>query len=217
MSSTYASFLADDTPVQVVPLLDLPQTTNLLSTGPLRPLRAGLPATVPLWLARQWQDKSLARLVAPEWLTVDNLKEILRHEQTHELLWNDDQKLPYDYYPLGLAFCESGNVSNPAVSLLLHDLLQVRLDKLEQQFLQHLAEGADPDFLVQVDGIGSQELALLRGIITQALADRWYLSGVGGQGKEGEKMTDPQRAAGATAATSTTTTTKRVPLRRFRR
>ena len=114
------------------------------------------------------------------------------------------------------------------ISLLVQDLLEVRVDKLRQQLpallLQH-QESDETDLIVNINGIGSQELALLRPFIQQALNDRAFLLAPrkDKNNKEAPGMNETENdenrteEAASTAAAATTTTKKRVPLRRFRR
>ena len=56
--------------------------------------------------------------------------------------------------------------ANKALPVLIQDLFEVRLDKLRQKFQELFqedsVESASADLLVSVDGIGTQELAVLR-------------------------------------------------------
>jgi hypothetical protein len=66
-----------------------------------------------------------------------------------------------------------------AISLLLQDLFDIRVDKLRQQFIHLLSNeerNVDFDLTVDVSDIGNQELALLRGFVTQAVTDHYWMA-----------------------------------------
>lgn len=126
--------------------------------------------------------------------------------------------LPENYYELSkrLSSASSTNSSsssnattgggaddNPdAVSLLVQDLFEIRIDKLRQQLqelLQHA--GQDFDLLVDVTGIGTQELAMLRKFVQQALADQHFLKAAAGEGKSNKAT--PTGSMESTASVST--------------
>jgi GINS complex protein len=185
--------------------------------GPFRPNER---TYVPLWLALHLQTKCLCRIVPPHWLTTENLRTILHFEKTHAQLWpppysysspsdvgNDDENkaaaaeeeeefqrqqrwlLPRNYYELATRLapqCEDAG----AVKLLVTDLLQVRLDKLRQQFQSLQSEQQSNNgnnsnttgsaagrlgLIVSIAGIGTAEVACLRETVQQALNDKEFL------------------------------------------
>jgi GINS complex subunit 2 len=174
--SELSSFRADDTVVEVIPQFALPQPTHLLSSDkPVGPWQAGIPTKVPLWLAVHLQTKQLCTVPTPSWLSVSNLKEIVAFERKENILWNDESRLPFDYYQIAQRM-----PMEPAAKLLLKDLLQVRMDKLRQQFQELLKnqpslddeENLPPPTAIDISGMGSIEIALLQKTITQALKDQ---------------------------------------------
>ena len=116
------------------------------------------------------------------WCNVSNLAEILAFERKEPTLWRDKTRLPADYYQI------AQRVSlDPAVQLLFKDLLQVRMDKLRQQFQDLLKQQqqqqqqtqaeddenlAPPPLVVEITGMGSAEIALLQKTVQHALRDQ---------------------------------------------
>lgn len=214
----HAAFCADDTCVEILPEFDLTVALPLLSSGTrIGPWKAGIASTVPLWLALQLQAKSLARIVPPDWLEVNNLKAIIDFEKNNELLFADETRLPRHYGSIGRRIVKDQGV----LSLLLQDVLDTRLDKLRQQFLSVLKDTSEHDVMATVNGIAAEEIALLQDFFAQALHDQYQLgkslerqeeSQNNGRGPEKEAPVN----AGSTTMT-TTTTRARIPVRRFRK
>lgn len=233
LSSLYSAFQADDYLIDIVPFFDWNGRIPLLSCSrPIGPFKAGLATAVPLWLALLFHQRSLGSIVIPSWLTVENLSSIIDHERRDSSLWkcqddrsmsssslsqsnqNDRLRLPRHYYEIakrltkvlqepGVQQQDFQNVK--AIPLLVQDLLELRVDKLRQQF-QALILTSNPtetNLLVSVDGIGSQELAILQAFVTQALNDRHYLSKNGSDGST-SSMTkeDPSELAKARSPTT---------------
>ena len=176
--SELAAFRADDAVIEMIPQFALQQPLILhTSTKPIGPWQSGIPTKVPLWLACHLQTKRLCTVPTPAWLSISNLAEILAFERKETSLWRDESRLPFDYYQIAQRM-----TLDPAVQLLIRDLLQVRMDKLRQQFqdlLQHQPPPAPADdenipqtLVVEITGMGSVEIALLQKTVQQALKDQ---------------------------------------------
>jgi hypothetical protein len=188
-----ATFRADDAIVEIVPDFDLPMPLPLYSSSvPVGPFKAGIATKVPLWMALVLEQRSLARISPPSWLSTASLTAIIRYERREAALFHDETKLPRSYYELaqrllrrsGSNATSSTNSSdaNPdAMMLLVQDLLDIRLDKLRQQFQslvrEHQAGGHDGGggVLIEVNGMGTYEMAVLHNFVTRALADKSFL------------------------------------------
>lgn len=188
--ATLSAFRADDSLIAVVTTFDMPKSIPLLSapSGRWGPIRSGIASDVPLWLALILKERSLAVLALPSWMNRDTLANVLHDERTSERLVNDTTRLPFHYYEISRRLAP--HVSDPSISLLIEDILQLRLDKLRHQFQQLLKSsgqadggnneegtgayaGSTPhrDLLVTVPGIACQELAVLGDFVSQALCD----------------------------------------------
>jgi hypothetical protein len=261
LSCYYAAFRADDVPVNIVPSFDYSSKIPLLSNTAVGPFKAGMTCTVPLWFALTLRQRSLCSIQQPDWLTAENLVEIIATEKQSRALFTDSSRLPAAYYEIAKRLTQASdkNSSNSSssggaggdgksVALLVQDLLSIRLDKLRQQFQGFLAELNDQTALtVDVNGIGTQELAILQRFVRQALNDQNYLlvgnsassaSNNSAQGSAGAMNKSAKSAAGHVGEKEEPTGTAagsdggdneeekgqglpavraRVPLRRFRR
>jgi len=207
LSCFYSSYIADDFLIEIVPSFDFDGKLPLLSSSPLGPFKAGITTHVPLWFALNLHQRSLCTIATPAWLNSSNLSEIVAYEKKENSLWNDTSRLPSQYYEIAKRL--SSALEDKSLPLLIQDLLEVRLDKLRQQFQELMKErgGTDPDFIVDVSGIGSQELAVLKAFVQQALNDQRFLS----KTNEEENNDAEEATKKAPAALRS-----RVPVRRFR-
>lgn len=188
LSCYYAAFRADDETVNIVPSFDYNSKIPLLSNTTVGPFKAGMTCTVPIWFALTLRQRSLCSIQQPDWLTSENLVEIIATEKQSRALFTDSSRLPTAYYEIAkrLIVADSNNSNNTSnssgagdeksVALLVQDLLSIRLDKLRQQFQGFLSDLSDQTALtVDVNGIGTQELAILQRFVRQALNDQNYL------------------------------------------
>lgn len=195
LSAFHAAFVADETFISIIPSFDATEALPLIATAePVGPFQAGLPATVPLWMALLLQKRSLCTIVPPEWLNATNLSEIIAYERQHaDSLFADPERLPHHYYELamrltrlrGITFDQGGNGGRQAatmgqgqaqvIQLLVQDLFEVRIDKLRQQFSAIVAQEELEKFTLSITGIAAQELALFRTFIQEALNHRAFL------------------------------------------
>ena len=208
LSCFYSAYIADDSLVEIVPSFDFDGKLPLLSSSPIGPFKAGITRRVPLWFALNLHQRSLCTIATPVWLNASNLSEIIAYEKKENPLWNDNSRLPPQYYEIAKRL--SSALDDRSLPLLIQDLLEVRLDKLRQQFQELMKErgSSDPDFIVDVSGIGTQELAVLKAFVQQALNDQRYLSKAN---EEADAETEEEGTKKAPAALRS-----RVPVRRFR-
>jgi GINS complex protein len=168
----------------------------------------------------------LARIAPPAWLSLESLTAIIAYERRETSLFHDETQLPRNYYELSQRMTRCATNSNnsnsnnsdtnhDAIALLVQDLLDIRLDKLRQQFqtLVHdrTIEASGEDILIEVNGIGTYELAVLHDFVTRALADKSFLEEVV---VPGETTGAGPAAAAATSSTSRTnaaTDTNNIP------
>lgn len=203
MDCFQAAFCADDTLIEFIPNFNFDGSMPLQSsTKPCGPFQAGLPSLIPVWLAVHLHRQSLGKIIVPEWLSVTNLRDIIRQERESDGYFHDIQRLPHAYYEIGRRL---KTIAPDAVILLLEDLLELRIDKLRRQF-QDIVSEPQRDLMIEVNGIGSHELALLRPFVQQALSDRYQLKPAG-KGDEVDVDDDNNAAASVRS---------RLPVRRFR-
>jgi GINS complex protein len=179
MTSLYPAFQADDTLIEIIPAFDFDGKIPVHSTVPTGPFKSGMATVVPLWMAIFLQQRSFATICPPAWWTISNLSSIVAFEKKEPSLFLDAKRLPANYFEISKRLSSTTKAVSEhhhALSLLVQDLLDVRVDKLRQQFVDLLKGRETADVMVSVTGIGTQELALLRGVVTQSLADQYYLA-----------------------------------------
>lgn len=79
MNPDELEFLGENSIVGIVPNFSF-DPIHLIS-GSIGPFRAGLPLHVPLWMAVHLRKQQRCRIVAPDWMDVDQLEEIKEEEK----------------------------------------------------------------------------------------------------------------------------------------
>lgn len=181
LATSLASFRSDDTLVDIVPSFDLPEKLALSSNVPLGPFQAGIVAKAPLWIAILLEQRSFARISPPSWLTTENISEIIAIEQQNTNLFHDEtgNQLPRNYYELCQRLGKRSLEHNAdAITLLVQDLLDIRLDKLRGQFSTYMknSTNGDPDIVLEFHQMGTYEIAVLQEFVVTALADQHALA-----------------------------------------
>ncbi|GAA5937771.1 hypothetical protein JCM3775_002123 [Rhodotorula graminis] len=118
--------------VEIVPSVRMNVVEGLdgrhLTYGPFIPPQK---ASVPLWLAIHLKKKRRCRIVAPTWLSVGELEEVLKFEQTQA----EFSDLPRDYLEVSKVLLEVASDDVPApdrVRLLLKDIREARQAKVRE-------------------------------------------------------------------------------------
>jgi hypothetical protein len=230
LSSFHAAFQADDTLITILPSFNSSESLPLLSSVAAGPFQAGMPTSVPLWMALLLHQRSLCTISPPEWLGAINLSEVIDFEKNNNGLFHDEERLPRHYYEIanrltgrrGIVFQTNGASTESqaqVLSLLIQDLFQLRIDKLRQQLPAILLEHQQQEnrdkinLTMTIDGISTQELALFRPFIQQALNDRSFLLETTTASKT--QPTNKEQLDSAKASVGSTSLPTR-PLRRFR-
>lgn len=79
MDPDEVEFLAENKHVKIIPNFSYDKI--FLISGELGPFVAGLPVSVPIWLAVMFKNKQKCRVVVPEWMDLDTLNEIKEEEK----------------------------------------------------------------------------------------------------------------------------------------
>lgn len=154
-----------------VPSFSTEQPLELLSVPRLGPLRAGVSIEMPLWLALLLEKRNLAKIVPPEWLSVENLRQVLKWEQTEASF---SPLLPFYWQPLARHVGKE-----ESVKILLQDIATVRMDKIRRNLhtLSHQSLGEEQTLpIVNVTGIGALELAAIHSFVATSFGDHLKLS-----------------------------------------
>ena len=194
-----STFLAGDEPITIIPSFNLSEPMELLS-GIVGPFRAGMDATVPLWLATMLRRRKLAKIIPPSWLDVEVLRDVLRFERDpNEEIFSPD--LPFRHAEISraiLSACRAGSGTGSAagdaggdteipnadqVKLLLEDIASVRMDKIRRSVHQlsssTLKTRSKKEIIIDVTNIGSLEMHAIKPFVTQAFRLSRELSGKG--------------------------------------
>jgi GINS complex subunit 2 len=166
-----SAFLAGDELVECVPSFSTDMPLELLSVVKLGPLRAGIPISMPLWLALLLEKRNLANISAPTWLSVDNLKAVLEWEQTRETF---SPALPYYWQPLARHLGK-----DEAVKILLQDIAMVRMDKIRRNLHTLSKQSLSSEStlpIVTITGIGALELASIHSFVQMSFHQHLKLS-----------------------------------------
>lgn len=164
--------------------------------------------TVPLWLGVMLRRRKLAKIVPPNWMNVETLREVLRFERDPREA-NFSPLLPFRHAEIAqaiLAACRSGSGSGAGdselpdadrIKLLLEDIATVRMDKIRKNVhtlsSQILSRPSRVDPIIDVTNIGSLEMHAVKSFVTESFRMHRELSGRGSsysmpvQGQEGSQ------------------------------
>lgn len=174
--------------VTIIPAFNFSRAIPLMSSPnqkEIGPFQAGLPATVPLWIAKTLHQRKLAQIELPDWLTSEQrLVDILQEERESVLLTD---KLPFYYYEISrsLDFCVPKQTQ-----VVLQDVVALRSDKLRQHFHElsktdlqeqpYYDEDDDENDhelpMISVTGIASYELNRVGPFLQRAFSDYGFLT-----------------------------------------
>lgn len=195
-----SSFLAGDESIVIIPSFSLPTPLELTS-GSYGPFRAGMDAIVPLWLATMLRRRKLAKIVPPNWMDVDVLREVLRFERDRREA-SFSPLLPYRHAEISRAIlsatnsgCGTGSSAGDGgdggrevpnadmIKLLLEDIAAVRMDKIRRNVHQlsssTLGMRSGTDIVIDVTNIGSVEMHAIRPFVLESFRLHRELSGKG--------------------------------------
>lgn len=191
--SSLKTFLASDEAITIIPVFtyDSKLSEFLLTQNNIGPFIAGESTTVPLWLAIYLRKRNLCRLVAPSWLNVPFLKNVLQSERVSESF---STELPFRYMEISRSIIQAigagrsaaqasggggalGSEEVPQVEMirvLLEDISTVRMDKIRRS-VHTMSAGymslEKPMPPIDVTGIGAAEMAAVKPFLESAFQD----------------------------------------------
>ncbi|KAL3810323.1 hypothetical protein ACHAXA_008258 [Cyclostephanos tholiformis] len=192
-----SSFLAGDESIVIIPSFSLPVPLELTS-GSYGPFRAGMDAIVPLWLATMLRRRKLARIVPPNWMDVDVLREVLRFERDRGEA-SFSPLLPYRHAEISRAILSATGSAGSSlgdggdggrevpnadmIRLLLEDIAAVRMDKIRRNVHQlsssTLGTRGPTEIVIDVTNIGSLEMHAIKPFVLESFRLHRELSGKG--------------------------------------
>lgn len=127
ISAAELEFLAEDEMVEVVPNMRM-ETLNLIC-GDFGPFHPQIAIQVPLWLAVALKKRGKCTIKPPEWMSVENLTEVLEAERDFETF----QPLPFHYVEISRLLFDHApeDIQNVYMARsLIEDIKDVRLHKI---------------------------------------------------------------------------------------
>ncbi|KAL1735898.1 hypothetical protein EV714DRAFT_199384 [Schizophyllum commune] len=154
-------FIASQQLIEIIPLIAMERTVFVSGTyGPLQPPRR---AKVPIWLATNLKLKKKCRIIPPDWLTVDHLRECCEEETNNPKF----SKLPFRFAEVAkvlLDVAPDDLEDADQLRLLLKNLREARQAKTRDG-LQNL----NPNEL-HVENMCSMEINEIRPFFVQSMA-----------------------------------------------
>ncbi|BBM99084.1 GINS complex subunit 2 [Marchantia polymorpha subsp. ruderalis] len=167
-SGAEVEFLAEDDTVVMVPTLRM-DTLHLIC-GDFGPFMPQVPTSVPLWLGIAMKKRGKCRLRAPEWMTVENLTQVLELERDSP---QEFQPLPFHYVEVSRLLMDNARddlVDVYMVQTLIEDIRNVRFHKV-QSGLQNLS---GKTHAVKLKNLAAMEVNLIRPFFVKAL-EKFYI------------------------------------------
>ena len=190
----FKNFLAYDETVTIIPTFRYKDPMDfILSQKSIGPFHAGEDAKVPLWCAIYLRKRNLCRLKPPSWMSIENLKKVLKHERDPKInIFSRD--LPFRYMEIARGLLQACGVGRSQVHaagvdteefqqaeqirLLLEDIHTVRMDKIRQSIHNLSSQNLvldTPMAILDVTGIGSIEMAAVKPFLEATFADHFKM------------------------------------------
>ena len=172
--------------------------------------------TVPLWLAVMLRKRKLAKIIPPQWMDVEVLKEVLRFERDPREA-NFSSLLPFRHAEIAqaiLSACRAGSGTGAGggaasdselpdadrIKLLLEDIATVRMDKIRKNVhtlsSQILSRPSTVQPIIDVTNIGSLEMHAVKSFVTESFRLHRELSGKGSSYSQSIQSTEGSRSEG---------------------
>ncbi|KAL7746732.1 DNA replication protein psf2 [Sorochytrium milnesiophthora] len=146
----------------------------------LTPLRK---QRVPLWLAIALRKRALVKVVAPRWMTLESLQEMLKEEHAQPGF----SELPLHYMEIAKLLLEAASddiPDAPAITSLLQDLREIRRSKIRE------GVSVIDESHVRLDNLGLMEINEIRPTFTTAFATLKRLQVLSQEGGDREEQDD---------------------------
>lgn len=157
-------FLAEHNQVEIIPNFNYKKI--FLISGEVGPFRAGIPLRVPIWLAANLKSRQKCRLVAPSWMDVDQLEELLKNEIDSSQFC----RVPSEHYIIEaqiLMRIADGDISRPdALRTVIKDIWDKRLAKLRTSVDTFIKQGGAH---AKLDNLTTMEINAVRPLLPHAL------------------------------------------------
>lgn len=164
-SSSKVDFLAEEEHIEIVP--NFPMAVIRLCEGNYGPFRPNHKISVPFWLAQHLRRMHRCKLVLPEWLTIENLRNAVMEEEEEENRTRFTKTNPF-YMSVAAMLLEVGREDiedDATVWNQLQDMWDRRKTKIRNGM--HALTGDDR--FIQMNNISLLELDGARPVFMKAL------------------------------------------------
>jgi GINS complex subunit 2 len=168
ISTAENEFLAESERIQIIPNFDHDSLKFLC--GNYGPFEASIPCFVPIWLAITLRKKGKCQIVAPEWLTVEQLQIHIDRELSQQEL----TELPYHYLEIAtlVLLHAKDDINFPdKISALLKDLENIRMDRIRNNFLKvgGIYFKGEEISNIRIKNISAMEILSVKGFLLESL------------------------------------------------
>ncbi|CAG5129218.1 unnamed protein product [Candidula unifasciata] len=164
MDASEIEFLAEKEHVRVIP--NFSQDKIYLISGDLGPFSAGLPVSIPLWLAVNLKQRQKCRILPPDWMDIDGLKD-KKQEEADSRFFTDMPSPFYMEITQLLLQCATDDIPGAdEVRTLIKDIWDLRLAKLRSSIDVFIKSGASH---AKLNHLTLLEMNTVRQFLTKAL------------------------------------------------
>lgn len=172
LSSKQIQYFAEDEPIVIEPKFDMPKLYFI--SGEYGPFKAGSPTSVPLWLAITLKKRRKCSIQSPQWLNIENLREISSKEREKE---SGFQNLPFHAREIAHLLLENAEddvmskmpgVSPDVLKAILEDLWTQRNNKLRNGMIR--LSKADTFVSVELTNIIALEINTIRPFLVESIS-----------------------------------------------
>ncbi|CAL9008063.1 unnamed protein product [Prunus brigantina] len=163
-SGEEVEFMAEDEMVEIVPNMRM-EPLNMLC-GDFGPFYPQMATQVPMWLAIALKKRGKCTIRPPEWMSVENLTQILEAERESQAAF---QVLPFHYVEISSLLFDyaSGDISDLyMVRSLINDIRDARFLKVESS-LESFEDARSS--AVKVKNLSAMEVNVVRPFVGRAL------------------------------------------------
>jgi len=164
MDPSEGEFLAERETIDIIP--NFSHNKLYLISGDVGPFKAGIPCSVPIWLAVNLRNRGKCRLVPPSWLDPEVLTE-KKDEETQSKVFT---QMPSQYYlviaQLLLSTAPQDIPNSNLVRTLVKDIWDLRISKLRSSVTEFVRRG----FLwATLDHLTAMELHTIQPVLPASL------------------------------------------------
>ncbi|KAH9503545.1 DNA replication complex GINS protein PSF2 [Bulinus truncatus] len=170
MDTSEVEFLAEREHVKIIP--NFTHDKIYLISGDVGPFTAGLPLSVPLWLAVNLKQRQKCRLVPPDWMDLDVLKEKKQEEADSRFF----TQMPSPHYmEITQLLLQWGTDDIPKadeIRTMMKDIWDLRIAKLRSSIDIFVKSGESH---AKLNYLTLMEINTVRQFLTKALNHMHYL------------------------------------------